>query len=141
MSTGVPPPLPWDVRAAPERLMLVFGACCACVLGVLALAHSSGFGVSACVWKCATGLPCAGCGGTRAFSSLLHGDLSGAFALNPAAVAAVIVSLLVLLYAGIVVLFRLDPWRPSILRGKAWRFGLVGVFVANWIYLLFAGRV
>ena len=36
-----------------------------------------------CPFKALTGLQCPGCGGTRALHALLHGDVAGAFALNP----------------------------------------------------------
>jgi hypothetical protein len=36
-----------------------------------------------CFFKMATSLDCPGCGGLRATHQLLHGNLAGAFALNP----------------------------------------------------------
>ena len=36
---------------------------------------------------------------------------------------------------------RLEPLRPSFLRPNFWRFVLLGLLAANWIYLLLAGRV
>lgn len=39
-------------------------------------------GVVLCPFRALTGLPCAGCGMTRAFCSLGHGDLAGAFGYN-----------------------------------------------------------
>jgi hypothetical protein len=36
-----------------------------------------------CVFHALTGLQCPGCGSTRALHHLLHGDVSGAFRLNP----------------------------------------------------------
>ena len=137
----VPPPLPWQVRTAPERLILVFAAAAAFVGALLWLAHYSGLGLSLCAWKGMTGLPCAGCGGTRSVAMLLHGDVNSALAMNPAAIVAVAGTLLLTIYAGVVVACRLEPLRPSFLRPKFWRFALLGLLVANWIYLLLAGRV
>jgi len=37
-----------------------------------------------CVFRSLTGLNCPGCGSLRAMHGLLHGNLSGAFHLNPA---------------------------------------------------------
>jgi hypothetical protein len=72
---------------------------------------------------------------------LLHGDVNSALAMNPAAIVAVAGTLLLTIYAGVVVACRLEPLRPSFLRPKFWRFALLGLLVANWIYLLLAGRV
>jgi hypothetical protein len=36
-----------------------------------------------CLFHLATGLQCPGCGSTRALHHLLHGDVAGAFRLNP----------------------------------------------------------
>lgn len=36
-----------------------------------------------CLWRRALGRPCPGCGMTRAFSHLAHGDARGAWAHNP----------------------------------------------------------
>ena len=36
-----------------------------------------------CPWHAWTGWPCPGCGTTRALVRLLHGDVTGAFAVNP----------------------------------------------------------
>ncbi len=38
---------------------------------------------SICIFKVYTGLPCPGCGMTRAFLSVFHGDISGAFVWHP----------------------------------------------------------
>ena len=137
----LPPPLPWRVRTAPERLILLFAAAAAFVGALLWCAHFAGWILTTCVWKGLTGLPCAGCGGTRATSFLLGGDFAAAFATNPAAVAAVIATLALTIYAGLVIVFHLEPFRPALLRAKVWRFVLLGLLGANWIYLLLAGRV
>jgi hypothetical protein len=72
---------------------------------------------------------------------LLGGDVYSALAMNPAAIIAVVGTLLVTIYAGVVVALRLEPLRPSFLRPKLRGFTLLGLLVANWIYLLLAGRV
>jgi len=140
MSDGVPPPLPWKVRTGPERLVLVFAAACAFVAAFLCLAHISGYAVSLCAWKCVTGLPCAGCGGTRALFLLMQGQPAVAIGMNPAVVLASLLLFLALLYAVSILVFRLEPWRPSMLRGKSWRFVVAAGLLLNWVYLLLAGR-
>ena len=140
MMAAEPPALPWEVRTAPERLILVFAAASAFVGAMLWLAHYAGMG-SLCAWKGLTGLPCAGCGGTRAVSMLLSGEMVRALGMNPAAIVAVLSTLSVTVYAGLVVIFRLEPLRPAFLRSGTWRFVLIGILGANWVYLLLSGRV
>lgn len=90
-----------------------------------------------CAWRELTGLPCAGCGGTRSFLLLLSGRWLDALQMNPGAVVGVLVVFLANLYAAAVLVFRLDPWRPSV---PAWRW-LVGAGLAsNWLYLLLVSR-
>ncbi len=60
-----------------------------CTLGALlalplaALLPSDGAGIPVCWFQALSGLPCPGCGLTRAFSSLLHGQVQAAFAYHP----------------------------------------------------------
>lgn len=61
-------------------------------LGIFALLpppSGTSFGFPACVFHKSTGLPCPFCGGTRAASALLHGDLGRSIYLNPLAIPAV----------------------------------------------------
>ena len=60
-----------------------------CTVGALlalplaAILPSDGAGIPVCLFHSLTGLPCPGCGLTRAFSSLLHGQAAAAFAYHP----------------------------------------------------------
>ncbi len=58
------------------------------VAGVVALAHA--FGLTLCPLKRLLGVPCPTCGTTRATAMLLRGDVCGAFAMQPLAVAVLI---------------------------------------------------
>jgi hypothetical protein len=94
-----------------------------------------------CFFKFVTGLPCATCGSTRALGRLFHGDVAGAFAMNPLAAAG---------------LMGLMPWAGADLalmaRGKAFglelgpaaarvaRVAAVAAVFVNWAYLVAAGR-
>jgi uncharacterized protein DUF2752 len=55
----------------------------ALMLCLTAALPSDGAGVPLCLFKALTGLPCPGCGLTRAFSSLLHGQFARAYAFHP----------------------------------------------------------
>lgn len=55
----------------------------------------TGSHVSTCLFRAATGYPCAACGGTRAGLSLVRGELSGAWSFNPAATIVLITSPLI----------------------------------------------
>lgn len=136
-----PPPLPWKLRTGPERLVLLFAAASAVVGGLFLALHRTGLARPVCMWKSFTGLPCAGCGGTRALDSLLRGDVAGACLLNPAAVAGVLFLAVLTLYSGGVLLFRWEPLRPVWLHGRAWRAVFIAAIAVNWIYLLLAGRL
>lgn len=140
MSTIAPPPLPWKVRTRGERLILVAFAACVLVGGLLFTAHFCGAPLSLCAWKHTTGLPCAGCGGTRAVSLLLAGHAVSAFTLNPGAVGGALLFAALAVYAALVLLFRIEPLRFPFLRSKACRIAVIGAIAANWVYLLLAGR-
>ena len=129
------------MRTGTERLILAAVAAFAFVGAILLLARHAGFSPSFCTWKGVTGLPCAGCGGTRATSLLLVGDLGGALTMNPGAVFAAAFAAMLAVYASVVLLFRLEPLRLPVLRGKMWRFAVLLALAANWIYLLVAGRI
>ncbi len=85
--------------------------------------------------------PCPACGMTRAFCRVMHGHWESAFTVSPLG------SLLALTAAGFVTyaalrstvlrrgpVFELASWEK-----KAWRVGLVSLFLANWTYLLISG--
>lgn len=141
MTSSLPPPLPWRVRTRPERLMLLLLASSALVGSVLLAAHAVLFALFGCVWKCTTGLPCAGCGGTRALGSLLLGSPLEALAWNPGAVLAAVLAFAAGLYAATILLFRLEPWRPACVGSVRWKFVILAAIGVNWLYLICAGRV
>lgn len=134
---SVPPPLPWPARTVPERFIVICSLGAVMLAGAWALSmHFLPFGWS-CAWKAVTGVPCAGCGGTRSLLFLLGGDWQAALQLNPGVVIAGGLLLLVNLYAAAVLLFHIRPWRPVV---RGWRWALGGAVVANWVYLLAVSR-
>lgn len=53
------------------------------LLPIVAVLPSNGAGIPVCFFHALTGLPCPGCGLTRACSSLLHGQVQAAFTYHP----------------------------------------------------------
>jgi len=94
-----------------------------------------------CAFKAITGLPCPTCGSTRAAARLAHLDLIGGFAMNPLFVAsAALLGVwglmdLVLLPRGRALALEVAPAPARFLRAAA-----VAAVVANWAYLIAAGR-
>jgi hypothetical protein len=117
----------------------------AAAAAVLALAGSSfhldGLGIPLCVFKATTGVPCVTCGGTRALVALGSLDVVAAFAMNPL-VALLLVTLVPWGIADAILALRgralvLDIG-PAV--GRALRWAIVPVLLANWAYLIAVGR-
>ena len=107
----------------------------------VALLHLSQLPVPLCFFKGMTGLPCMTCGTTRALARLVGLDLVGALAMNPLSTVAALAVVpwgmadLVLLARGRAVALEVSDPAARVLR-----FGAVAVVLANWAYLLAAGR-
>jgi hypothetical protein len=69
-------------RIWPAVALLSAAAAAAALLWVVD-PHQAGNPLPPCPSRWLTGLLCPGCGSTRALHALLHGDLSGALAMNP----------------------------------------------------------
>ena len=132
-----PPPLPWKFRTALERWFLMFAAAAAVVVAGFLLASQYFHLPWVCAWRGMTGLPCAGCGGTRSAVLVLQGEWLRALILNPGVVLGSVVLAAASVYALAVVLFRMAPWRP---RLSGWRWLLAVAVAANWLYLLMVSR-
>lgn len=134
---------PLRFKAVPDGLPLgailagIFGVA-AILVGVLRL-YAMPFTV--CFFKFATGWPCATCGSTRALARLFHGDLAGAFAMNPLATAGLL-ALLPWAAADLALLTRKRALRLELGPGlaRAVRVAAVAAVFANWAYLVAAGR-
>lgn len=91
-----------------------------------------------CWFRRATGIACPACGGTRMAQSLASGDLPGAIAFNPllfALVASLVAWAALRLVWGRRLVVELHPrWRRV-----GWSLVAVAL-VANWLYLIAAGR-
>jgi hypothetical protein len=139
------PAPPWGLRlkAPAGRLPLgaVFGTIAVAVATVVGLFGLDRLPFSVCLFKAMTGLPCPTCGSTRVLGRLVHLDLAGALAMNPLATAA-LVALAVWAVADFGLLARgraldVEVGRPL---GRIVRLAAAGAVLANWVYLLAAGR-
>ena len=134
-----PPPLPGGVRVQAEKLIMACSVASAVVAAGLVYAAVHGLFGWSCAWKAVTGWPCAGCGGTRALALLAGGEWLAALRMNPGAVATVPLLLALNLYAAVILVGKLPPWRPRWMTKIRWRWLVVGALLANWLYLLAAG--
>jgi hypothetical protein len=97
--------------------------------------------VTLCVFKGVSGLPCPTCGSTRALGRLVALDFAGALAMNPLTTIAAVV-----LAAWGIADLALLPRRQALGLEVSPRFGFalrvlaLGLFLANWVYLVAAGR-
>jgi hypothetical protein len=135
---ATPPPLPtsWEFN------VLICIVSIASLFAILVLLNYFELPTPKCAWKSATGIPCAGCGGTRAGILLLNGDIIGAFAINPLATMFAMISVAVSAYSVLVIIGVKKPLRLNIKRRSVVLPTIaVALVVANWIYLLLAGRV
>jgi hypothetical protein len=126
-------------RAAP--LGAIFGGiglAAAAVVGFLGLDRVP---LTFCVFKGLSGLPCPTCGSTRAVARLFDLDPAGALAMNPFTT---VVAVVIAAWAAVDLLLlpRGQALRVGLSRsvGNAFRIVAFIAFVANWVYLLAAGR-
>lgn len=138
---GGVPAVALRARAGAPPLGAIFGG-----IGVLAAAAVwalglDRIGLTLCLFKAMTGLPCPTCGGTRALGRLAAGDVAGAVAMNPlaaagaAALAAWALADLLLLPSG-----RAVALEVSGRAGRALRVAVPAALLLNWLYLVAAGR-
>jgi hypothetical protein len=143
MSTvlAVAPALRVSAPAGRLPLGAILGGIAVLGAAVVGLFHLDRLPLTVCYLKALTGIPCPTCGSTRAVGCLAHGDLPGAFAMNPLAT----VALLALLPWALADLALLTRGRAldlsvSLRAGRVLRVAVVVAILANWAYLLAAGR-
>ena len=95
-----------------------------------------------CPWHAHTGIPCLTCGMTRSYRHLVRLDFAEAFTISPLGAVLAILTVAFVLYALVVVLFRLPRPRLRVeSRAARWAFrlGVPLAFLLNWFYLLYHG--
>jgi hypothetical protein len=118
-----------------EAMILLVGICAAALAGLFVATEAQSV---PCFMREAMGIPCPGCGGTRAFRALVSGDLREAFHFNPLATIGMFLSLIAVGYSAGVILRILPAWRP-IMGSREWgilRFLGVGLIGLNEWYLI-----
>lgn len=119
----------------------VFGAMAVAVIAAVGLLGLDRVPFPVCYLKAFTGLPCPTCGSTRAMARLFGLDVTGALSMNPLVTLAVLflmawsVSDLLGLARGRALRLEIPPTLARALRVAA-----VLLVLANWVYLLAAGR-
>ena len=134
------PPLRLVASPGPP-LGAVFGAIGLAAAVAIRVLHLDRIPWTLCVFKGLFGLPCPTCGSTRALGRLSALDFAGALAMNPfTTLAAVVVAAWAL--ADLALLPRGQALSVEASRPVAFalRVGALVLFLANWVYLLAAGR-
>jgi hypothetical protein len=90
-----------------------------------------GAGHSICIFRRATGIPCPGCGMTRAFSHLAKGEWAAAAKDHALAYPLAAEVFLFWVWWGAALVRRRPDWMPS--RYEAWLLGHVVVLTAFWL--------
>jgi hypothetical protein len=84
-----------------------------------------------CMFKAFTGYYCIGCGLTRALHALVHGDIAGAFAMNPLAMLVLPLIPLMLLDGRGATPGPLKPFMAVVMTPKLWLVLLPAYWVAR----------
>ena len=135
-----PPSIPPDHHRPPFAPALIppiaTAAAVLALLGIARVYDSLPIQAPPCGLRTLTGIPCLGCGGTRAMKALAHGDVRSALSFNPLVVTAVCAALIWLGASWI-----RHRYFPGARLGRPipvpWIVtGLIAAFAANWAYLI-----
>ena len=136
-----PPAVRLSARASAPPLGAIFGGIGLVTAAAVRLLHLDRIPVSLCLFKAFTGLPCPTCGTTRTLGRLFSLDFAGALRMNPfMTLVAVVVAAWAL--ADLSLMPRRQALDVSVSPRLAFalRVGALVLFLANWVYLVAAGR-
>lgn len=122
-------------RSARRALVVLSAGAVVLLLALIATADLAGMlaHLPACPFRTITGIPCPGCGGTRALTSIARGDFAGAMAMNTA----VALAALVTIHLGVMALAwpamadRVLDRLHTIMRTRWARWGAVLIVIAE----------
>ncbi|MCD6287838.1 MAG: DUF2752 domain-containing protein, partial [Candidatus Hydrogenedentes bacterium] len=103
----------------------------------------TGSALPVCQFHALTGIPCPGCGDTRAAVLLSHGHLIESFFMNPMVALSAVLGGLFAIYSAIVLVFKLPRLRVRFTSKREslvlWTILAVAA-LSDWIYLIVVGR-
>jgi hypothetical protein len=128
-------------RAGAPPLGAIFGAIGLLAAAAVWLLRLDRLPLTFCLFKGFTGLPCPTCGSTRALGHLFALDFGGAFRMNPfTTLAALVIAAWALADLALLPRRQALGLEVSPRLAFALRVGALCLFVANWVYLVAAGR-
>lgn len=132
-----------DVPAEPNRAQsfpaaimrqpsIILAAVAGAALLVSALPRGTLPDLKVCWFKNTTGLPCPGCGLTRSFIAISHGDLPSAWHFNPFGFLFYALAIALVLWPFLLWRFpKLAEWKPA---GRRITWIVLGVVTAMWVF-------
>lgn len=126
-------------------LTVVLAAGYAYLITVLIAGEHSKHYVNTCLIKNVTGIPCPSCGSTRSVTSIINGNFTHAFLLNPLGYIVAVIMLIMPFWLLYDVLFKKQSLYnaytifETVLKKKKVAIPLVLLIAANWIWNIYKG--
>jgi len=125
-----------DFRIRNSLIIFFIAGCYFFILTI----HS--FSVTTCVFKTITGIPCPGCGGTRATLLLFHGHIWESLKVNPSGIIMNLFLAIATCWLLIDILMNRDRFYPLLLKPfPVWITIIIIVLIlANWVWNIIKGN-
>lgn len=97
--------------------------------------------VDVCIFKHATGIPCPGCGGTRAMELLFAGHVKESVLINPTAIAIFVFSLIAITWIIFDILKSTHTFQVALRKkwNKWYLYSAIILIITNWIWNISKG--